>query len=277
MPSDQTETPPIITLTTDFGLSDTYVAQMKGVILGINPNARIIDITHQVRPQQISQAAFLAQTAWPAFAPQSIHIAVVDPGVGTERRALLVESERGRFLGPDNGVLSAALPDDARPATCVAITLPESVRAFELTNERYMRHPVSATFHGRDIFSPAAAYLSMGLSADELGTPVSELTALPPFRARPGDDGMLIGQVVHIDWYGNVVTDIRAADMPEGGFAIDIGGQSVPGPYRTFADLDGLGAVIGGSEFLGIAAPSGSAADVLNVDIGAPLRLRPDA
>ncbi len=277
MPSDQSETPPIITLTTDFGLLDTYVAQMKGVILGINPNARIIDVTHQVRPQQISQAAFLSQTAWPAFAPESIHIAVVDPGVGTERRALLVESKRGRFLGPDNGVLSAALPDDARPATCAAITLPESVRAFELTNERYMRHPVSATFHGRDIFSPAAAYLSMGVSAEELGAPVAELIALPPFRARPGDDGTLIGQVVHIDWYGNVVTDIRAVDMPKGGFSIDIGGQSVPGPYRTFADLDGLGAVIGGSEFLGIAAPSGSAADVLNVDIGAPLRLRPDA
>ncbi len=275
MPPDPSEAPPIITLTTDFGLSDTYVAQMKGVILGINPNARIVDVTHQVRPQQITQAAFLAQTAWPAFTAQAIHIAVVDPGVGTERRALVVESERGRFLGPDNGVLSAALPDDERPATCATITLPRGVHVFEISNERYMRHPVSATFHGRDIFSPAAAYLSIGVKAGELGPPVAELTALPPFRARPDDDGILIGQVVHIDWYGNIVTDIRAVDTPEASFSIDIGGQTVPGPYRTFADLDGLGALVGGSQFLGIAAPSGSAADVLKVDIGAPVRLRP--
>ena len=184
MLSNLSEAPPIITLTTDFGPSDTYVAQMKGVILSINPNASIVDVTHEIRPQQITQAAFLAQTAWPAFTRQAIHIAVVDPGVGTKRRALVVETERGRFLGPDNGILSAALPDDARPATRSTITLPEGVHAFEITNQRYMRHPVSATFHGRDIFSPAAAYLSIGVKAGDLGTPVAELTALPPFRAR---------------------------------------------------------------------------------------------
>lgn len=277
MPLDRIETPAVITLTTDFGLSDTYVAQMKGVILGISPNARVVDVTHEVRPQQIAQAAFLAQTAWPAFATEAIHVAVVDPGVGTERRALVVESEQGYFLGPDNGVISAALPDDARPAISSTIALPQDMRAFEITNERYMRHPVSATFHGRDIFSPAAAYLSLGVEASELGDPVAELMALPPFRAAADAEGILIGQVVHIDWYGNVVTDVRAVDLPKGGFTIDIGGRSVPGPFRTFADLDGLGAIVGGNQFLGIAAPNSSAASILKVDIGASLRLRPDA
>ncbi|MCH7699139.1 MAG: SAM-dependent chlorinase/fluorinase [Chloroflexi bacterium] len=266
---------PIITLTTDFGLTDAYVGQMKGVILGISPDARIVDITHEIRSQQIQQAAFLTQTAWPAFPQGTIHVAVVDPGVGTERRAILLQTDQGSFLGPDNGVLSAALPDDTRPATASVIPASGSLRVFELSNEVYMRQPTSATFHGRDIFAPAAAHLSIGLDPAELGSPLTELNALPPFRAARGEDGTMTGQVVHVDRYGNVVTDIRSADLPEGSFSIEVAGHSVPGPYRTFADLEGLGAIVGSSQFLGIAAPEGDAAKILEIDIGGPVRLRP--
>lgn len=274
MPPGPSEAP-IITLTTDFGLADAYVGQMKGVILGISPDARIVDITHEIRSQQIQQAAFLTQTAWPAFPKGTIHVAVVDPGVGTERRAILLQTDQGSFLGPDNGVLSAALPDDTRPATTSAIPVSDSLRVFELSNEAYMRQPTSATFHGRDIFAPAAAHLSIGLDPAELGSPLTELNALPPFRAARGEDGTMTGQVVHVDRYGNVVTDIRSVDLPEGSFSIEVAGHSVPGPYRTFADLEGLGAIVGSSEFLGIAAPKGDAAEILEIDIGGPVRLRP--
>lgn len=274
MPPGPSEVP-IITLTTDFGLTDAYVGQMKGVILGISPDARIVDITHEIRSQQIQQAAFLTQTAWPAFPQGTIHVAVVDPGVGTERRAILLQTDQGSFLGPDNGVLSAALPDDTRPATASVIPVSGSLRVFELSNEAYMRQPTSATFHGRDIFAPAAAHLSIGLDPAELGSPLTELNALPPFRAARGEDGTMTGQVVHVDRYGNVVTDIRSADLPEGSFSIEVAGHSVPGPYRTFADLEGLGAIVGSSQFLGIAAPEGDAAEILEIDIGGPVRLRP--
>lgn len=275
MPPGPSEAPPIITLTTDFGLADAYVAQMKGVILSISPDARIVDITHEIRSQQIQQAAFLTQTAWPAFPEGTIHVAVVDPGVGTERRAVLLQTDQGWFLGPDNGVLSAALPDDARPATMSIIPVRKPLRAFELSNDAYMRQPTSATFHGRDIFAPAAAHLSVGLNPAAFGPALTELTALPPFRAARGEDGMMTGQVVHVDRYGNVVTDIRSIDLPEGSFAIEVAGHSIPGPFRTFADLEGLGAIVGSSQYLGIAAPKGNAAEMLEIDIGTPVRLRP--
>jgi len=262
-------------LLTDFGLVDTYVGQMKGVILSIHPEATVVDITHDVRPQQIKQGAFLAQTAWHVFPPEAIHLAVVDPGVGTERRRLVIESEHGRYIGPDNGVLSAALPDEARPATAGTIPLPEGVQAYEILNEVYMRHPVSNTFHGRDVFSPAAAHLSAGVQSKDLGLPVDELMALPPFRARQ-EAGGLSGEVVHVDWYGNLITDIRSEDLPEGGFILLVAEHVVRGPYRTFAELPGLGAIVGGSGFLGIAAPNDNAAEALDVDVGEPVVLRPD-
>ncbi len=275
MPPGPSEVPPIITLTTDFGLADAYVAQMKGVILSISPDARIIDITHEIRSQQIQQAAFLTQIAWPAFPEGTIHVAIVDPGVGTERRAVLLQTGQGWFLGPDNGVLSAALPDDVRPATMSVTPVRDPLRSFELSNEAYMRQPTSATFHGRDIFAPAAARLSGGLDPAEFGPALTELTVLPPFRAARGADGTMAGHVVHVDRYGNAVTDIRSGDLPKGSFSIEVAGHSIPGPYRTFADLEGLGAIVGSSQYLGIAAPNDNAAEMLEIDIGTRVRLRP--
>ncbi len=273
----QTESaPPIITLTTDFGLSDAYVGAMKGVLLSINPRATIVDVSHDVRPQQILQAAFLTQSAWPHFPDGAIHIAVVDPGVGTERRAVAIETPRGRFLGPDNGVLSAALPDEARPeAGAAPVALPAGCRAFAIADPRYLRERVSATFHGRDIFAPAAAYLSLGVPIEEFGGPLDRIVALPPLRARRMSDGSLAGQVVHIDRFGNVITDIREEDLPAQEFVVLIGRQRARGPVPTYANATSLCALAGSSGYIEVALPNGNAARELGCAIGDMAVLRP--
>lgn len=267
----------IITLTTDFGLADTYVAEMKGVILGLSPQATIVDVSHQVRPQRLLQAVFMTQAAWPFFPPDAIHVAVVDPGVGTERRAIALTTPAGRYLGPDNGVLSAALPDEARPSVLTPVVLPAGYRAFAITERRYLREPVSATFHGRDLFAPAAAHLSLGVAAEALGEPVEELLAFPPLRARRCEDGVLQGQVIHIDRFGNVLTDARGEDLPKGAFTVEIAGQRISGPVRTYAEASGLAALVGGSGYLEVALPNGSAAELLGSDIGDPVVVLPDS
>ncbi len=267
---------PIITLTTDFGLSDAYVGAMKGVLLSINPRASIVDVTHGVRPQQILQAAFLTQAAWPHFPDGAIHVAVVDPGVGTERRAVAIETPHGRFVGPDNGVLSATLPDEARPeAGAAPVALPVRCRAFEITDARYLRDQVSATFHGRDIFAPAAAHLSLGVPIEDLGERLDRIVALPALRARRMTDGSLAGQVVHIDHFGNVITDIRAGDLPAQEFVVLIGRHRVPGPVPTYASATALCALAGSSGYIEIALPNGNAARELGCAIGDTATLQP--
>lgn len=270
--------PLIISLTTDFGLSDPYVAAMKGVLLSLHSRAHIVDVTHDVRPQRVLQAVFLTQCAWPFFPAGAVHIAVIDPGVGTERRAIALETPRGWFVGPDNGVLSSALPDELRPpASAVAggITLPAGYRAVSITNRRYMLEPVSATFHGRDIFASAAAHLSLGVPFDDLGEPVESIVALAPLRAPRDAGGSLRGQVLHIDRFGNVVTDVRAADLPEDAFVVELAGRVTSGPVRTYAEASGLAAIVESNGYIEIALPNGSASAELGVDIGATAVLRP--
>ncbi len=272
--------PPVISLTTDFGLSDAYVAAMKGVILQINPQAAIIDVTHDVRPQAIVQALYLTQSAWPFFPQGAIHLAVVDPGVGTERRALALETPRGLFVGPDNGVLSSALADETRAQLGEAaspVALPPGYRAVSITARRYMLEPVSATFHGRDIFAPAAAHLSRGVALDSLGEPVDSIIAFPPLRARRCADGSLRGQVLHIDRFGNAITDVRAGDVPAGRFAIELRGRIVHGPVLTYEEAAEPAALVGSSGYIEIAVRDGSAAAVLGVAVGDEVSLRPDA
>ena len=227
MSTGQSELPPTITLTTDFGLSDSYVGQIKGVIIGISPQARIVDISHGVLPQQIRQATFLTQAAWPCFSSRTIHVAVVDPGVGSDRRAMVLRTPQAVFVGPDNGVLSAALPDDLRPDEPHQVPLPDDVNAFEISNPRYMREPVSKTFHGRDVFAPAAAHLALGIGAEELGAPLQAVMALPPIQAAQHADGTFEAKVVHIDRFGNVISDIRSQDLATGGFTVEAGGQTM--------------------------------------------------
>ncbi|MEX2387438.1 MAG: SAM-dependent chlorinase/fluorinase, partial [Phycisphaeraceae bacterium] len=187
---------PLLTLLTDFGHTDTYVGQMKGVIAGIAPQATAIDLIHVVPPQQVLVAAVMLEAAVEAFAAQTIHVAVVDPGVGGARRAVAVRTEKGVFVGPDNGLFTAVL--ERWPA----------VEAVALTNRQYQRDTVSATFHGRDIFAPAAAHLAAGVPMHDLGDSVDPATLvqlnLP--QPTPTDHGMTL-HVLWIDHFGNLITD----------------------------------------------------------------------
>ena len=175
-----TASPPIV-LTTDFGIADPYVGLMKGVILRINPNAALIDLTHLVQPQNVRQGAFLLGNSHRFFPQGSIHVAVVDPGVGTDRRALLLETPTSRFLAPDNGLLSCIVGEylDKAPELPGRVTVPPDVSAYHLTNPGYWLQPLSRTFHGRDVFAPVAAHLSLGVLPHELGVPVNDMVWLP--------------------------------------------------------------------------------------------------
>ena len=263
---------PAITLLTDFGLGDTYVGAMKGVLLGINPQTTLVDLTHDVRPQDILQGAFLLGTAWRYFPAGTIHVAVVDPGVGTERKALLLQGHGHAFLAPDNGLLSFVLPrDGVGPSAFHSYTsrVPQGFEAYALTNPRYWHHPVSATFHGRDVFAPVAAHLSLGVAAEDLGEPVDALARLAiPVPRWQGD--RLVGHVLHIDRFGNVVTSMPAEAVPGGhdGVEVEVRGTRVRGLTSTYAADEGLAALIGSHGYLEIALTNGSAAEVLGVSVG---------
>ena len=268
---------PIITLTTDFGLQDPYVAAMKGAILTISPDARLVDVSHAIRPQAIEQAVFVLAAACPYFPPGTIHVVAVDPAVGSRRRALALGTATATFVGPDNGVLSAALSDDVRATagdSPAAVGLPAQCRAVSLTNERYFRSPVSSTFHGRDIFGPVAAHLSLGVALEDLGEPVEQIVVVPPFRARRQPDGSLRGRVLHIDAFGNLITDVRPEDLPSRGALIEVAGRTIEGVSATYEPGAELRGVTGSSGYLEIAAPGRSAAAVLKAEPGLTVVVR---
>ena len=185
----------IITLMTDFRMSDHYVGVMKGVILNINPQAHIVDITHAIPPQDIHGAAFLIDSAYRYFPTGTIHVIVVDPGVGSERRAIVCQTETACFVCPDNGILTHILHNA------------EHVRTVTVENSAYFLPQVSNTFHGRDIFAPIAAHLSRGVPIDKLGNPVAQPVQLPIPKPQVTDK-TVIGQVIWIDSFGNLVTNI---------------------------------------------------------------------
>ena len=171
----------IITLTTDFGIDDAYVAAMKGVILEINPGATIVDISHSVEPQNIRQGAFVFSTAYSYFPQDTVHLVVVDPGVGGPRRAIILETDNAIFVAPDNGVLSYVIQASTRKriSRSALMKLPPELQAFEITNPKYWHHPVSSTFHGRDIFAPVAAHISLGKPLNELGQAIASVNVFP--------------------------------------------------------------------------------------------------
>ena len=182
-----------ITLLTDFGLKDPYVGVMKGVILSINPDARIVDITHDIEPQDLTEGCFLIKESYPFFSKGSIHLCVIDPTVGSDRRAIVLEHDGHLFVGPDNGLFSLAIDQRSR--------------IYQIENKRYMLKEVSNTFHGRDIFSPVAAYLSLGLDPAALGKKVDDPVLLPDMQ--PTIKGhTLTGKVVRLDRFGNVLSNI---------------------------------------------------------------------
>ncbi|HEX7483313.1 MAG TPA: SAM-dependent chlorinase/fluorinase [Candidatus Bathyarchaeia archaeon] len=190
----------MITLTSDFGLKDPYVAEMKGVILTINPTAIIIDITHNVEKFNIRMGAFMLASAAPYFPKSTVHLAVVDPTVGTDRRAILVQTKLGFFVGPDNGVLMLAAKNQGIE------------HIYELTNPKFMMPNVSSTFHGRDIFAPAAAYVDKCRILSEFGPEIANVI-IPEFTSLKSSNKTLIGEILHIDDFGNIITNISQKEM----------------------------------------------------------------
>jgi len=269
----------IITLTTDFGLADAYVAAMKGVLLGINPDATLVDICHTIQPQNISQAAFVLSTACESFPPRSVHLVVVDPGVGTERRAVILRTPHADFVAPDNGVLSyviqpyaAGQPDGGRQHLAAR----SGCQAIAITQSRFWRSPVSPTFHGRDIFTPVAAHLSLGTPLSEFGDTVDSLTVLPIPQPRSEPDGTLVGNVLHIDNFGNLVTSLKSRDLPPEApsITVDVGKKEIRGLSHTYGTGEGLLALIGSSDHLEIALKDGNAAAFLHARVGDVVKIR---
>jgi len=216
----------IITLSTDFGTADPYVGIMKGVILGIAPAVRIVDITHEIQPFEVSDGAFSIVQAYRFFPKKTIHVVVVDPGVGSTRRPILVEAAGQYFIAPDNGVLSM-------------IYSREKAKVRHLTNERYFLHPVSRTFHGRDVFAPVAAHLAAGVASSQFGTLIDDHLRLN--FERPTQTGKRVwnGIVLKVDRFGNLITNLRADEFPSlqtRPFGFNIGLQTLTRLALTFTD-----------------------------------------
>jgi S-adenosylmethionine hydrolase len=258
---------PVITLLTDFGITDHYVAAMKGVILGICPDAHLIDITHQIPPYKILEAAFTLSQAWPYFPTGSIHLIVVDPGVGSSRRPLLAEAGGHLFVAPDNGVLTLV-----RKAT-------GGIKTRELTADRFFRHPVSRTFHGRDIFAPAAAHLATGVPPAEFGTEVHDPVILPAADPIETSRGVWTGTILHVDHFGNIVTNFTEtlfSNLVNGHFEVRLGEYRIGQIRKDYSSSHAgeLFLIQGSSGYLEISARQASAASQVGISISHELTLR---
>lgn len=271
------ESSSIITLTTDFGVRDTYVGIMKGVILGINPNVQVVDLTHAIPPQDIYETAFSIYAAHSYFPKGTIHVIVVDPGVGSDRRAIVCQTDNAFFVCPDNGVLSYLLQSTENEEA-------QSINAVEIQNKAYYLPEVSNTFHGRDIFVPIAAHLSLGVPLEDIGPPVQTLVQLP-IQAPELSDNTLTGQIVKIDRFGNGITNISESAIAglesasTGGisaYEIKIGSVRLNRFNHAYAESE-VGkslAIIGSSGLLEIAVNGGSAEKQLGLKRGDVIVIR---
>jgi len=255
--------PPPITLLTDFGSQDYFAGAMKGVILSVNPNAQIIDITHEIPPQDIHAAAFNLLASYKDFPAGTIHTAVVDPGVGSRRRPLLIEVAKQFFVGPDNGIFSWVCEREG------------NWRAIQLTNEQFFRHPVSDTFHGRDVFAPVAGALSNGTSTEKFGDEVNDIVQLESLTPKV-TESQVEGRIIHIDRLGNCITNLTSDHVSRDSFVsgvrLVVNGREITSLRRFFVqvndDKDDLFCVFGSSGFVEIAIRNSSAANVLNAERG---------
>ena len=285
-------------MTTDFGHADGYVGTMKGVILDIVPEARLVDISHEVAPQNVHQAAYLLYSTYSYFPPGTVHLAVVDPGVGGSRRPMAVHASCGYFVGPDNGTFSYVMA--CQPVEALV----------ELCNPLYRLPRVSHTFHGRDVFAPAAAHLAAGVPIAELGAPILDPVTLPPPHLEVAEDGV-VGEVMHVDRFGNVTTSIGQllwsgdelsfepvtwavgrgrhrvgvddqdvglhplAPFKAAGAAVLVAGDEIVGVRRTYADgrAGEVLVLVGSIGHLEIAVREGSAAQCLGLCPGDPVVL----
>jgi S-adenosylmethionine hydrolase len=271
-----TEKPSIVTVTTDFGTRDAYVPAMKGTMLSIAPTARLVDVTHQISPQDVMESAFVLKSAYPFFPDGTVHLVVVDPGVGTARRAVALRHDDHWFVGPDNGVFPLVL-DGQAPEEVVELDAPEAWRT----------ESPSTTFQGRDIFSPAAAHLAAGRSLREVGAPIETLEPLQ--WARPiTDDDTVQGWIVHVDHFGNCITNIRRSTVAAA-LALDdppseerlppvkayVGNtvlETVCSTYGDVAEEEPL-LLFGSTGFLEVAVNGGSAAERLDIRKGDSIKL----
>lgn len=258
---------PIVTLTTDYGTGDHLVGVLKGVILKINPDVQIVDITHQVTPFDLLDGALAIASAYSYFPARTIHVVVVDPGVGTERRPLLVSGQNQYFIAPDNGVLSGVFEKE------------QNFVVRHLTSEHYFLHPVSKTFHGRDIFAPVAGWLSKYWQPSSMGDEITDFKRFAMPRPKEGEGGMK-GVVMKVDSFGNLMTTFRAEDLPEdalekGEVKLQLGSHAITKIVPTFANGNAGEAVayIGSGGYLEVAINKGNASKTLGVGRGAAVVL----
>jgi S-adenosyl-L-methionine hydrolase (adenosine-forming) len=258
-------TRPIITLTTDFGLSDHFVGVMKGVILGIAPAAQVVDISHGVQPYEIADGAFTIAQAYRYFPKKTIHVVVVDPGVGTARRPLLAEMAGQYFIAPDNGVLSVVF---AR----------ENPKVRHITSERFFLHPLSRTFHGRDVFSPVAAHLASGVTPAQLGKRIDDYLLASFGEPTQTGDHTWTGTILKADHFGNLATNFHIDQFPSirtHAFSLNAGSQAITRLALTFSECapGELFVVVGSSGYLEVAASQASAAKALGCGARSPVEL----
>ncbi len=256
---------PIVTLTTDFGLDDHFVGVMKGVILRIQPQAQIVDITHAIHSYEIGEAAFTIAQAYRFFPRKTVHVVVVDPGVGTARRPVLMEAAGQYFVGPDNGVFAM-------------VQEREKFKVRAITSQKYFLKPVSDTFHGRDVFAPVAAHLANGLTPASMGKPISDYHR--GMSSEPSRIGRRIwsGTILKVDHFGNLITNFDAEQFAElrlRPFELAIGTRRLTTMARTFADAQPGEPVLvlGSSGYFEVVLNQGSAAKELGCGIGAPAEL----
>ena len=259
----------LVTLLTDFGTADYFVAAMKGVILSRDPRIGIVDVSHEVPAHDVRSGAFTLLAVHGSFPAGTVHVGVVDPGVGSRRRPIVAEAGGQLFVGPDNGLFSFVL--ERAP----------SARVFHLSEPRFFRHPVSTTFHGRDVFAPAAAALATGASPAEMGEELTDFERFAPMAPERAADGSLRASILHVDRFGNCVTTVSREDlsgeMLERGLVIEVAGRSVGAVRRYFSEggtPDEVFGIWGSAGLLELAADRASAAGRLRVRAGEPVVVR---
>jgi S-adenosyl-L-methionine hydrolase (adenosine-forming) len=247
----------LIALLTDFGTKDYFVGAMKGAILSIHPTANIVDITHEIEPQNIKSASFNLRACYRNFPKKTIFVTVVDPGVGSSRRAIVVETAEYFFVAPDNGLLSFIFNEG------------KEFRVFELTNRKFFAEKISSTFHGRDLFAPVAAHLARGVKPGELGKEIADFVRIDENQPRRLSEREIEAEIIEIDRFGNLITNLKREDAPEK-FALEIDGRRIEKLRRFFAESRAgeIFMIFGSAGFLEIAVFQDSAKNLLHVETG---------
>ena len=253
----------IIALLTDFGVKDYFVGAMKGAVLSINSAAKIVDITHEIEPQSIISASFTLRACYKDFPKKTIFVAVVDPGVGSNRRAILVKTKDYFFIAPDNGLLSFVFEET------------DSFQVFELTNNEFFPENVSRTFHGRDIFAPVAAHISNGVEAQRFGVEIKDFVRLPIVKPRKISESEIEAAIIHIDRFGNLVANLEKKDLPEK-FGLEINDVKIENLREFYAEAANgeIFMIFGSAGFLEICVFRASAAGLLSVKAGRKIRVK---